>query len=193
MKTDRKSQMSFASLAAALSAIVGIALLSNCHRSHPPPTPAQEERAFAADLSRSGSVPPPLKPNLEKSVTAQWELALELGRKNLAEHGCPHGLLSVGAISCFARGCLWQVRFKDQTAASAFEQDLLMGPTSPFRNWPGSVRRGPFLREPEGSIRTTWALLIDGKRINELAALHAEISAPSLNKNTISDLRRGDQ
>ena len=192
MKTDRKSQMNFAS-GAALAATLGIALSSGCHRSHPPPTPLQEETAFAENLARSGSVPLPLKPTLERSVTAQWDLALEMGRKNLAEHGWPQGLLSVGAIACFSGGCTWPVRFKDQNAASAFEEGLLMGPTSPFRNWLGSVRRGPFIREPEGSIRTTWALLIDANRINELAALHAERSGPALNKNTVSDLRRGDQ
>ena len=198
MKTNRKSGMRGGQRVGFASALA-IAMRPACHRTHPPLTPAQEEQAVVDSIQHSGGVPPVLLSVLEPKARDLWDAAFEIGKEQLrSTDRDPAEVLSIGPISCFHDGCLRELRFKDRSAATVFEENLLVGPTSPLRAWPNKIYRGPFIEEPKGGIRTTWALVIAPLHYRELVALSTTPDALNLQrrptiKNAMSNLQQGDQ
>jgi hypothetical protein len=178
----------------ALTAAASIALAAGCRHGPPHYTPAQEEDAFSAELKATKRIESKEFANLlQEKVKFLWKETFDLGNENLKRHDQAGGLLSVTEPDCFNGGCMRQLVFKNRAAASFFEENLLVGPNSPLRPWPGRRYRGPIIDQPEGGVRATWALLIDPNEHRRVEGLqlvgHASRTPEATPKSsTISDI-----
>jgi hypothetical protein len=149
-------------------------------------------------LTSSGPVPDDILPFLEPKVRDLWTFTFDLGKAQLTRyHRDEKDFRGFDEIKCFKKGCITTLTFADQAAATIFEHDLLIGPGSPLRHWPGDIYRSPFIKERDG-VTALWALTLHPSRHEALKKLptgrHAS-NAPndSSPKTAISDLQQGEQ
>jgi hypothetical protein len=199
MIETRKSRLTIKLGAAALVLILAVVAIVVWwpRRPKPPITALQERAVFVEELTTSGPVPNEILPFLESKVRDLWAFTFDLGKAQLIRyHRDEKDFRGFDKIQCFKNGCMTTLTFADQAAASIFEEDLLVGPMSPLRHWPGKIYRGPFIPEREG-VTAVWALLPNPTRYKGLESLPTDrhaINFPndSMQKTTVSDLRQGE-
>ena len=199
MIETRKSRLTIGLGAALLLilAVVAIVVWRPRPGPRPPMTALEEQRAFVDALTRSGSVPEDIRPFLEPKAKDLWAYTFDLGKDRLTRyHRDEKDFRGADEIRCFKNGCMTTLTFVDQAAATIFEDDLLVGPTSPLRHWPGRIYRGPFIHERDG-VTAVWALLPDPAHYDALRSLPAgrhAVNFPndSMPKTAVSDLRQGE-
>jgi hypothetical protein len=200
MSGTRKSRLATKLGAAALLLVLAVVAIVvwRPRPPRPPMTALQETAAFVEELTKSGPVPDDILSYLEPKVTDLWGFTFELGKAQLTRyHRDDADFRGFDKIKCFRNGCMTTLTFADQAAATIFEEDLLVGPASPLRHWPGDIYRSPFL-DGDGGVTAVWALLVRDSRHEALKTLptgrHAtntpSYSAP---KTAVSDLRQGEQ
>jgi hypothetical protein len=154
------------------AAVLASGALGGCNKKPPPPpTPAEEATAFVDDLRQSGPVSALVQSILQDKATDVWTATFDLGRENLRRGDHDPGGLWVGPVSCFRKGCMVELRYKNRAAADAFEKNILIGLKSPLRHWPGRIYRSPFVAGAGATLSATWALLFDESRHKDLEAL----------------------
>jgi hypothetical protein len=199
MEANRKSLITgWWKIGVALAAAIAALLLVYIRVIREPPvyaplTPAQEQAVFVKSLRGSGEAPEKLLSLLQTKTTMLWDAAIAIGKEQLPRNG---GLVDSGQVECFRGGCMREMRFTDRTAAGHFEENLLIGATSPLRLWPGRIYRGPFSDDGEHGVTAVWALLIDPAQHRHLEALsrvpHAMAPMQPPTNGAISGLQQGE-
>ena len=162
-------------------------------------TALDEQTVFVDALTNSGPVPEEIRPVLKSKVTDLWTSTFEIGTAQLVRYHRDEKDFrgfDPNRVECFKNGCMIALSFTDEAAATTFEEDLLVGPRSPLRHWPGRIYRGPYIHEKD-CVSAVWALLPDPAHYEALRSLQTSRHAvnfpnDSRPKTTISDLQQGE-
>jgi len=180
-------------LAVPLVALLIWVLQGKQHHVHRPATAAEELVAFSEGLKSSGPPLAALAAVMKTNAATALAGTLERQRDFLsAQPGGGGDLGAIGPVSCYSAGCMAEVHFKDRAAATAVEQRVLLDPSAPYREWPGTAFFGAFVDRPgrivgaapdvqgtdsvraieaAGDVVTVWGLLLRPEQHDRLLRL----------------------